>query len=93
MSEEEVVNRFLNMIATEYDGNLARQFQNQYILRYKEIEQLQQENKQLKETIDRVISFIKILQNNLKDYTEYEEYTNIFNEMLKDILKILGDKE
>lgn len=47
----------------------------------------------LKNRIDRALSYIGLLYNNLKDYTEYEEYTNIFNEMLKDIEEILGDKE
>lgn len=50
-------------------------------------------NEEKQQKIDLAISFIKILQNNLKDYTEYEEYTKIFNEMLKDILQILGDKD
>lgn len=49
--------------------------------------------KELQQKIDRAISFIHILKNNLKDYTEYEEYTKIFNEMLNDILEALGDKE
>ena len=80
MSEEEVVNRFLNMITTEYVNNLARQFQNQYILRYKEIEQLQQENKQLKETIDKAL---KMISN--------EKYLHI--ERLEKIKDILGEKE
>ena len=60
MIEEEVVNRFLNMITTEYDGNLARQFQNQYILRYKEIERLQQENKQLKSILTELEDYLKL---------------------------------
>ena len=51
MSEEEIVNRFLNMIANEYDGYLARQFKNQYLLRYEEIEELQQR-------IDKAIEFL-----------------------------------
>lgn len=74
---EEVVNRFLNMIATEYDGNLARQFQNQYILRYKEIEQLQQR-------IDKAIEYLKAMQNSDLIFTEICE---------KELLEILGDKE
>ena len=44
----------------------------------------------LQPRIDRALSFIGILHNNLKDYTEYQEYTDIFNEMLKDIEEILG---
>lgn len=65
MIEEEVVNRFLNMIATEYDGNLAKQFQNQYILKDKEIEQLQQENKQLKSILTELEEWLK---ETLEDY-------------------------
>lgn len=54
---------------------------------------VQRDYEELKTKIDRAISFIHLLKNNLKDYTEYEEYTKIFNEMLNDILEILGDKE
>lgn len=54
---------------------------------------LQHEINKKQEKIDRALSFICILHNNLKDYSEYEEYTNIFNEMLKDIEEILGGVE
>ena len=40
IKEQEYVNRFLNMIANEYDGGLARSFEKYYIEKDKEINRL-----------------------------------------------------
>ena len=37
MLEEDKINRFLNMLAIQYGGNLARDFENYYFKKCKEV--------------------------------------------------------
>lgn len=49
MLEEDKINRFLNMIATQYDGKLARDFQTLYIKKEKEIDKYKEILDKIKE--------------------------------------------
>ena len=48
MLEQEAINKYLNMIANDYNGELARIFEEKYINKDKEIERL---NNIIKKTI------------------------------------------
>lgn len=66
--EEYYLNRFLNMIATEYNGGLARDFEKYWIAKDKEIERLKEE----KESWKRVAT---------KNFNEAEDYKSIIKEV------------
>ena len=51
MLEQEAINKYLNMIANDYNGELAKMFQEKYINKDKEIERLKKENNFLKQII------------------------------------------
>lgn len=75
MNEEEIVNRFLNMIATEYNGDLATQFKNQYILKDKEIERLKIDYQQANDIIVEQSKEIENLTNDLeREKSQVKEY-------------------
>ena len=73
MNEEEIVNRFLNMIATEYNGDLANQFKNQYILKEKEIERLNKENTILRQNSQYLVKQKDELEEVINKAIEYIE--------------------
>lgn len=56
------------------------------------IEQLQQENKQLKERIDKAIEYIDIIQNEFNDRAIKENNLYIFESCLKGVSKLLNIK-
>lgn len=63
MFEEDKINRFLNMIATQYDGNLANQYASSYLEKCNEI-------KRLKESIG------ELTNRNVKASVYIQEHTD-----------------
>ena len=81
MLEEYYINRFLNMIAMEYDGGLARQFEKYYLEKCNEITRLENIIKEVREYI-----------KNLREDDEYLEELHFNYEDKYKLLEIL-DKE
>lgn len=82
MLEQEAINKYLNMIANDYNGELAKIFQEKYIKKDKEIERLNNIINNAIETIkdEGLVVAIKI--------TNGEEETLLSSkELLLDILK------
>jgi len=52
MLEQDRINRFLNMIATEYGGNLATEYGTYYINKCKKISELEKEIERLNNIIN-----------------------------------------
>ncbi len=76
MLEQEAINKYLNMIANDYNGELAKIFQEKYINKDKEIERLNNiinnDNvygyiKHLEDLITKKDSIINELEKELKD--------------------------
>lgn len=86
MLEEVAINKYLNMIANDYNGELAKTFQEKYINKDKEIERL---NNIKKKAINELF--------NLKDMIYKPETREInfdIQNKISSIIKILGsDKE
>ena len=53
MLEEVAINKYLNMIANDYNGELAKTFQEKYINKEKEIERLNNIIKEVREYIEK----------------------------------------
>ena len=81
--EKEVyyLNRFLNIIATQYNGGLARDFEKYWIAKDKEIEKLNNIIKHTDSWIDRTIEIIK--QQPSEDDTWILERLNGIKQCLK----------
>ena len=56
MLEQEAINKYLNMIANDYNGELAKIFEEKYINKDKEIERLNNIINELEEEISRHIA-------------------------------------
>ena len=86
MLEEVAINKYLNMIANDYNGELAKTFQEKYINKDKQIERL---NNIKKKAINELF--------NLKDMIYKPETREInfdIQNKISSIIKILGsDKE
>lgn len=58
MLEQEAINKYLNMIANDYNGELAKIFQEKYINKNKEIERLnniiEDKNRVINELLKRI---------------------------------------
>ena len=79
--EEYYLNRFLNIIATQYNGGLARDFEKYWIAKDKEIERLNNIIKHTDSWIDRTIEIIK--QQPSEDDTWILERLNGIKQCLK----------
>ena len=79
MLEQEAINKYLNMIANDYNGELAKIFQEKYINKDKEIKKLHSIIKEVREYIEE------------KKYNFCDDY-DLRCEDGKEILEIL-DKE
>lgn len=63
MLEQEAINKYLNMIANDYNGELAKIFKEKYINKDKEIERLNNELENFKEE-HKIMKQI-LIENNL----------------------------
>ncbi len=75
MLEQEAINKYLNMIANDYNGELAKTFQEKHINKDKEISILKDDKEHLGE-------FLK------ESNEEIERLNNIINELLTRIAKL-----
>ena len=57
MLEEDKINRFLNILALEYDGGLARDFEQYYIKKCKEVKKMEQKIEKALEYCDNNLEF------------------------------------
>ena len=78
MLEQEAINKYLNMIANDYNGELAKIFEEKYINKDKEIERLN--------------NIIKEVREKLLCYGETFD-SKIHQEMQKELLEILDKGE
>ena len=70
MFEEDKINRFLNMIATQYDGNLATQYASSYLKKCNELDKY-------KEVLDKIKEYIE--NNSLyEEEYDYDYEENIY---------------
>ena len=67
MFEEDKINRFLNMIATQYDGNLATQYASSYLKKCNELDKY-------KKVLDKIKEYV---ENLLKEEFEITDPDNI----------------
>lgn len=72
MLEQEAINKYLNMIANDYNGELAKIFQEKYINKDKEIKRLEVENRELSEGYN-------------EEFKENVRLNNIINELEKEL--------
>lgn len=85
MFEEDKINRFLNMIATQYDGNLATQYASSYLKKCNELDKY-------KSTIDKIKEYcIKEQARIVINNTEEDEF--VYTELLQLIDKLLEEIE
>lgn len=80
MFEEDKINRFLNMIATQYDGNLATQYASSYLKKCNELDKY-------KKVIDKIKEYMKKNANE-PVYLDMKLYEA---EVYKDILELLEE--
>lgn len=78
MLEQEAINKYLNMIANDYNGELAKMFREKYINKDKEIERLE--------------NIIKEVREKLLCYGETFDL-KVHQEMQKELLKILDEEK
>lgn len=82
MLEEVAINKYLNMIANDYNGELAKIFEEKYINKDKEIERLHSIIKEVRE---------EIIKDREKQYSNLEKkafYYNKTNKLLEILDKI-----
>jgi arsenate reductase-like glutaredoxin family protein len=96
MLEQEAINRYLNMIANDYGGELAKIFQEKYINKDKEIERLNKDNGDITKLFAKEREETKRLHSIIKEVREYietegidYEFFNMSDGTRKTILKIL----
>lgn len=85
MLEQEAINKYLNMIANDYNGELAKIFQEKYINKDKEIERLNKELKSLQDSYDieeEQANYHINLTDDLRE--EVDRLNNVINELEKD---------
>lgn len=85
MFEEDKINRFLNMIATQYDGNLATQYASSYLKKCNEIKRLKESIGEL--TSRNVKASVYIQENIIGNY--FRRYDDEIYKMCDDLLEIL----
>ena len=64
MLEQEAINKYLNMIANDYGGELARIFKEKYINKDKEIERLNKIRQQVIDKLNTPLAFTSSYQLN-----------------------------
>ena len=63
MLEQEAINKYLNMIANDYNGELAKIFQEKYINKDKVINLLLERIATLEYEVERLENIIKLMNN------------------------------
>ena len=85
MREQEYINRFLNMIANEYDGTIAREFQIYYIKKDKEIKRLNNIIDELEKDMRETMEILKTTEYQKIDIDYVIETLDIYCNRLKEL--------
>ena len=86
MLEQEAINKYLNMIANDYNGELAKVFQEKYINKDKEIERLNN----IINDIDTYIHLWKLDNINEKTMLILNDILLIKNGMSDEVIRLKG---
>jgi hypothetical protein len=76
MLEQDKINRFLNMIATQYGGNLAAEYGTYYINKCKRISELEKEIERLKNDKKKIL---ELIENDYFEDGSFENYYKVLN--------------